>query len=60
MDPSVVQALVQQAAAAEARLAQIEGKIKGLRHGWLFDRTGTADCLAQQMACLCARHLVDP
>jgi hypothetical protein len=29
MDPSVVQALVQQAAAAEARLAQIETKIKG-------------------------------
>lgn len=29
MDPAVIQALVQQAAAAEARLAQIEGKIQG-------------------------------
>lgn len=30
MDPSVVQALVQQAAAAEARLSQIESKLKGM------------------------------
>jgi hypothetical protein len=29
MDPAVVQALVQQAAQAEARLAQIESKITG-------------------------------
>lgn len=29
MDPSLLQALVEQAAAAEARLSQIENKIKG-------------------------------
>jgi hypothetical protein len=51
MDPAVVQSLVQQAAQAEARLAQIENKITGaqlqdVHHSWFA-------CLCHVLAQLC-------
>jgi len=61
MDPSVVQALVQQAAAAEARLAQIESKIKGMQlAGRLTAQAVLIALRSQWHACICAQHHVDP
>ena len=58
MDASVVQALLQQAAAAEARLSQIEGKIKGRAHGRRRPPAAPSPCAHADGVWLCVLQLV--